>query len=119
MRYTDRPEKDRLSWYPLFMELEQELEVVRVAFAKRKPRLEEERFRQIIDSEVDILFWINGLESRSTEIDELLTKPVNASDRIGFLYENLHFYTSFAASEELLTELHKLYLRRKVIEKWT
>lgn len=119
MRYTDRPEDDRLSWYPLFSDLELELEVVREAFAKRKPRLEEERFRRIIDTEVDILFWINGLESRSVEIDELSAKPVNASDRIGFLYENLHFYTSFAASEELLAELHKLYLRRKTIERWT
>ncbi|MDX5474407.1 MAG: hypothetical protein LPK00_02620 [Bacillaceae bacterium] len=71
---------------------------------------------------ISFLFWINGkpvsnLKYLHSEIEKLVWKPVNVTERLSFILTKPYLYHSFVQLNELFMETEKLFVKVKIKEK--
>lgn len=90
-------------------------------FNKRETKLAKVPMIEYTNKYISCLFALNHQREKETNelqvISKLERKPLNLSERLGFLLESPNHYHAYIQLKELFIELRKMTARYEIIEK--
>ncbi|RBW69430.1 YpoC family protein [Bacillus taeanensis] len=115
--------EDKTLLYDIFDDWQKASKEMAELFRKRDRKNAKKPMIEWIGLFIEVLYWCNNLPVpplknwRKEEIDQLEIKPVNAVERIEFLFQHPDYYHAYIQLNELFLELRKKYYKAFLLKK--